>query len=90
MAATAAVYSFPVALGGNGLALALLVAWAIPDVISLRRREDVDGDLIGTAVIAAVVALMPLAGVHASWVADGVGLLAGVLVGWPLTLLADR
>jgi len=90
MAATAAVYSFPVALGGNGLALALLVAWAIPDVISLRRREDVDGDLIGTAVIAAVVALMPLAGVHASWVADGVGLLAGLLVGWPLTLLADR
>ena len=90
MAATTFASSSAVALGGNGVALALLVAWAIPDVIAVRRREEIDGDLIGTAAIAVVVGLMPLAVSDVSWIADGVGILAGLLVGWPLALLADR
>ncbi|MBV9918356.1 MAG: rhomboid family intramembrane serine protease [Solirubrobacterales bacterium] len=84
VAATAAVYTFPVVAGANGAALALLVAWAIPDLLSLRSGEEIEGDLLGTAAIALVVALMPLAVTHASWIAGGVGVLAGIVVGLPL------
>ena len=61
-AVTAADSTLPLALGANGGALALLIAWAIPDLLALRAGEEIDGDLLGTAVIAVVVALMPLAG----------------------------
>jgi membrane associated rhomboid family serine protease len=88
LAATAELYTFPIALGAQGAALAVIVAWAIPDLLTLRRGEDVEGDLLGTLAIAAVVALMPLAGVDTSWVADGVGLLAGLVVGLPLARLS--
>jgi membrane associated rhomboid family serine protease len=90
-AATAAVYSFPIALGGNGAALALLVAWAIPDLLALRRDGEVDGDLLGTALIAVVIALMPLlvANEAPSWVSDGVGVLGGLAIGIPLALTQD-
>jgi membrane associated rhomboid family serine protease len=90
IAATAAVYPNPVVMGANGAALALLVAWAIPDLLAVRAREDIEGDLIGTGVIAAVVALMPLAVTDASWIADGVGVLAGLAIGLPLARLQTR
>ena len=89
VAATAAAYPFPLVMGANGAALAMLVAWAIPDLLELRRREDIEGDLIGAAVIAAVVALMPLAAPSASWIADGVGVLAGLAIGLPLARLRE-
>jgi membrane associated rhomboid family serine protease len=89
-AATAAAYAFPVVLGANGAALALLIAWAIPDLLTLRAGEDVEGDLIGTAVIAAVVALMPLAVKEASWISDGVGALGGLGVGYVLARVRMR
>ncbi len=73
-----------VVLGGNGGALALLVAWMIPDLLSLRARREIEGDVLGAAVIAAVLALMPLAVTDASWISDGTGLLAGLLIGVPL------
>jgi membrane associated rhomboid family serine protease len=82
-AVTAAAYPVPVVLGANGAALALVVAWAVPDLLALRAGEDIDGDLIGTGVIAALVALMPLVA-HASWLSDAVGALAGLGVGWLL------
>jgi membrane associated rhomboid family serine protease len=82
--ATAAVYEFPVVLGANGAALALLVAWAIPDLLSLQAGEEIDADLLGTAAIAIVVALMPLVVKDSSWISDGVGVLAGLVVGLPL------
>jgi membrane associated rhomboid family serine protease len=90
-AATAAAYTEPVALGGNGAALALLIAWAIPDLLTLRRREDIDGDLLGTALIAVVVALMPLvvADPAPSWISDGVGVLGGLAIGLPLALTQE-
>jgi membrane associated rhomboid family serine protease len=87
---TATDATLPLALGANGGALALLVAWAIPDLLTLRAREDIEGDLLGTAVIAVVVALMPLAVPEASWIADGVGALAGLVVGLPLALIGER
>lgn len=85
-AATAAVYSDPIVLGGNGAALALLCAWAIPDLMSLRHREEIDGDLLGTLVLGLVVALMPLVVPGASWVSDAVGVLGGFAVGLPVAL----
>jgi len=90
-AATAAIYPTPVALGGNGAALALLVAWLVPDLLSLRRREDIEGDVLGTVLIGAVVALMPLvvATPAPSWVSDAVGVLGGAAIGLPLALAQD-
>ena len=90
LAATTAVNPNSVELGAVGAALALACAWATPDLLRLRAGEDVDGDLIGAAVIAAAVAVMPLAVTDASWVADGVGVLAGFAIGLPLALVADR
>ena len=77
-------------MGANGAALALLCAWVIPDLLALRAGEDVDGDLIGTAVIGVVVALMPLAVPQASWIADGVGVVTGFVVGLPLARMTIR
>lgn len=88
-AVTVAAYQFPVVLGANGAALALLTAWVLPDLLALRAGEEIDGDLIGTGVIAAVLVLMPLA-VPASWLSDAVGVLAGLAVGWPMYRLAQR
>ncbi len=89
-AVTAADASLPLALGGNGGALALIIAWVIPDLLSLRAGEEIEGDLLGTAVIGVVVALMPLAAPGASWVSAGIGVLAGILIGLPLALAGDR
>lgn len=83
--AVAARLSSNVFMGGNGAALALLCAWAVPDLVLLLRKRDYDGDLLGTAVLAGVIALMPLATVSASWVAAGVGIAVGLSFGWLLT-----
>lgn len=86
IAATTVVYPIPVALGGTGGALALLTAWAVPRLLALRHGEDIEGDLIGTAVIGVVVALMPVADPNSPWLADAVGVLTGVALGVPLAL----
>jgi len=88
LAATAAAYSIPIALGANGAALAFVIAWAIPDLLELREGVEVEGDLIGAAVVAAAVALLPLAVTDAPWLADGIGVIAGLAVGWPLARAA--
>jgi membrane associated rhomboid family serine protease len=88
LAVTAVLYPHPLALGANGGALALLVAWAVPDLLALRAGEEIEGDLIGAAVIALVVALMPLAAPLASWVAGGVGAVVGLVVGIPLARMS--
>lgn len=89
-AVAAAASSNAFVLGGNGAALALLCAWAMPDLLAKRAGREIDGDLLGTAVLAGLIALMPLAAAHASWVADAVGVLAGVLVGVPLARSQQR
>jgi len=73
-----------VALGGNGVALAMLTAWAMHDLVALRTHREVDGDLLGTAVLAAVVVLVPLAATDANWICAGAGVVAGAVVGYPL------
>jgi hypothetical protein len=73
-----------VALGGNGAALALLCAWVVPDLIDLTHRREVDGDMLATGVLAAVMVLMPIAATDASWVCAGVGVGAGLALGYVL------
>jgi membrane associated rhomboid family serine protease len=90
LAAASAVYPLPIALGANGAALAMVCAWAVPDLIALRRGEDVEGDLIGAAAIAGAIVLMPLALPEASWMSDIVGVLAGFAIGLPLARLRAR
>jgi membrane associated rhomboid family serine protease len=82
--------SLPVAYGANGGALALLVAWMIPDLLDLRKGRDIEGDLLGTAVIGIAVAVMPLVAQGASWISSAVGAVAGILIGLPLALTTDR
>jgi membrane associated rhomboid family serine protease len=90
IAVASAASAFPIVEGANGAALAMLVAWAIPDLLALQAGEEIEGDLLGTLVIAIVVALMPLAVREASWIAGGVGVLAGLLVGLPLARITAR
>lgn len=88
--AATALYPDPVVLGGCGAALAVIVAWAIPDLLELRAGNEIEGDLLGTAVFAVVVALMPLAGAGATWPAEAVGVLAGLAIGFPLARVGER
>jgi membrane associated rhomboid family serine protease len=90
VAAAAAASANPIVLGGNGAALALLCAWAIPDLLAMRAGEEIDGDLLGTLVIAVVLVLIPVAVADASWIEAGIGVLAGVAIGLPLARLSRR
>jgi Rhomboid family len=87
MLVAAGAETFPFALGANGAALALLVAWAIPDVRDLRGGMEIDGDLLGAGVIALVVFLMPAFVPEADWLAGATGIVAGLAVGLPLARL---
>jgi membrane associated rhomboid family serine protease len=80
-ALTVAVDPTPIAVGGNGAALGLLCAWVVPDLIARSRGEEYDGDLLGTAVFAAVLLLMPLAVTDASAITGFAGGAAGMLAG---------
>jgi membrane associated rhomboid family serine protease len=71
---------FPV-LGGNGMALGLLVAWLVDDRLSARRGTDRENDLIGVYVIAAVLLLIPVAEEDASFYAGLGGAAVGAVVG---------
>jgi membrane associated rhomboid family serine protease len=90
MLAVIALDPSPFAFGANGLALGLLAAWAMPDVLAWRRDDDWEGDLLGTAVIALVLLLMPLAIDGVSAIAGLTGLAAGIVVGYPLARLSER
>jgi hypothetical protein len=80
-ALTAVIDPTPLAIGGNGAAMGLLCAWAVPDLVSRARGEEYDGDLLGTLVIALVVLLMPLAVSEASAIAGFAGGAIGLLCG---------
>ena len=90
MLVAAAIESFPIAAGANGLALGLLAAWAVPDLLAWRRNREYEGDLLGTAVIAAVLLLMPVAVEPANAYAGVAGGLIGLLIGFPLARVAAR
>lgn len=87
MAAAAGLESIPLALGGNAAALGLIGAWVVSPVVETRRGEQPSADLIGAAVCAAVLVLMPLAAVEASSTAGAGGLVIGLVAG---AILARR
>ena len=89
-AVTATDSTLPLALGANGGALALLIAWAIPDLLSLRAKRGDRGRSAGDGGVGVVVALMPVAVPGTSWISAGVGVVAGLLIGLPLALTGER
>jgi Rhomboid family len=79
--AASAVYSVAVVSGGNAGAMALLAAWAVPDLREARAGNDYDGDLLGVAAIAALLLAMPFAPTGASWLATVTAGALGLLFG---------
>jgi Rhomboid family len=57
--AEVAAYPFPVVTGGNAPALALLAAWAMPDLVRARAGSLYEGDLLGAGALAAILLLAP-------------------------------
>lgn len=90
LAVTAVADAFPFAMGANGAALALVTAWALPDVLDQRKGREIEGDLLGAAVVAIVLLLLPLVVATADALAGATGLLAGLVLGLPLARLARR
>lgn len=74
--------------GGNAPALALMVAWALPTVMALRRGEDPDIDMLGLAVGFALLLALPLASAYADVLAGFGGILTGLVLGFPLARMA--
>jgi membrane associated rhomboid family serine protease len=77
-----AVYAAPLVSGGNGAALGLLAAWAIPDLIDARAGNYYEGDLLGVAAIAVLLLAMPYARPEASWLAGVTGAVVGLVLGF--------
>ena len=69
------------ALSANGAALGLLTAWYVDDRLAARRGDDRGNDLLGVAVIFAVLMLVPLADETASWAAGIAGAATGAILG---------
>jgi membrane associated rhomboid family serine protease len=78
--ATAGLDDFLVAAGGNGVALGLLGAWLMMRRAEARRFEE-PIDLLGAAVAAIVLLLLPLVEVTADPIAGVVGGLVGLGMG---------
>jgi membrane associated rhomboid family serine protease/predicted RNA-binding Zn-ribbon protein involved in translation (DUF1610 family) len=76
--------NFPVAFGGNGSALGLLCAWLVRDLRDRRSGYDTESDLLGVAVIAAVLAAMPLLETTANEFVGVGGAASGALLGLAL------
>jgi membrane associated rhomboid family serine protease len=76
-----AAYPFAIAFGGNAGALALLAAWAAPDLRDARADRYYDGDLLGAGALAALMLALPFVRTEASWLAGVVGGVLGLLVG---------
>ena len=78
-----AVYSQAIVIGGNAAALALLAAWAVPDMRAARAGGYYEGDLLGAGALAAVLLAIPFAVPRPapSWLAGVTGAAIGLLVG---------
>jgi membrane associated rhomboid family serine protease len=87
-----AVYSDAIVSGANAGALALLAAWAIPDLQAARTGSYYEGDLLGTGALAAVLLAIPFAlePSEASWLAGVTGGAIGLLAGLGLRGLDPR
>lgn len=76
--------------GGNAGALALLGAWAVRDLIALRRHQEVEADMLGAACVAILLLLLPIALYEPHPLAGIGGALAGLVLGHPLARLRER
>jgi hypothetical protein len=83
--ASEAAYPFPVVTGANAGALALVGAWAGPDIRAARLGEYYEGDLLGTAVVVAVLLALPFVRPEASWLAGVTGGALGLVLGLGLS-----
>jgi membrane associated rhomboid family serine protease len=72
------------AAGGNGIALGLLAAWAVIRGAEVRSRPGEDVEVIGAAIAAAVLIMLPLVDDYANVFAG----LGGALVGAACGLVA--
>jgi membrane associated rhomboid family serine protease len=75
------------ASGGNGMALGALCAWVALRYSETRRAIDEDFDMIGVAVAAAVLLLLPVFDDEANIVAGLAGGLVGGLAGFAASAL---
>jgi membrane associated rhomboid family serine protease len=85
LVAGAAADSFAVIAGGNGMALGAIAAWFVLRRAEVRGEIGEDLDLVGVAVCAVVVILLPLFAPTADWVAGLAGGAVGALGGFAAT-----
>lgn len=76
-----AVYPVAIVAGGNAAALALLAAWAAPDVRAARAGDYYEGELLGAGALAALLLAVPFVRPEVSWLAGVTGGVLGLLVG---------
>jgi hypothetical protein len=76
--AASAAYSQAIVIGGNGAALGLLAAWAVPDLRAARAGAYYEGDLLGAGALAAILLAVPFALPRSGFVVDN-----HVVVGQP-------
>jgi hypothetical protein len=78
-----AVYTEPILSGAAPPALALLAAWAAPDLRAARAGDYYEGDLLGAAAVAALLVGMGFAFYvpEANWLAEVVAGAIGLLTG---------
>lgn len=88
--AALALYPEPIVSGANAGALALIAAWAIPDLRAVGGGRYYEGDLLGTGAIAALLLVLPYARPEASWLAGVVGALVGSIAGLGLDLVDSQ
>jgi hypothetical protein len=82
-----ALHTFPFAVGANAAALAMIAAWAAPDLVAARTGAYYEGDLLATGATAALLLALPFAllSEEASWIAGLTGGVLGLLVGLALS-----
>ena len=81
--ALVAIAAYPIAVvaGGNAAALALLAAWAAPDIRAARNGDYYEGDLLGAGALAVLLLAIPFVRPEVSWLAGVTGGVLGLLVG---------
>jgi membrane associated rhomboid family serine protease len=77
-------------VGANSAALAMLAAWSMRDILSRRRGQEDDADLLGVLAIAVVLVLLPLAAPEPHSLAGLGGGVAGILLGLVLARVPER
>ncbi|MDX6636125.1 MAG: hypothetical protein QOF06_2328 [Solirubrobacterales bacterium] len=83
--ALASSITVTVIAGGNGMALGAIAAWFVIRRAEVRGEIGEDLDVVGVAVCAVVVILLPLFAPTADWVAGLAGGAVGALAGFAAT-----